>query len=143
MPTLSPSTARQRFAGARVVRLATNNADGTPHLVPVTVAMVGPQRDRIGFVIDHKPKSTKALRRLANIAADPRVTFLADCYDEDWTRLWWARADAVATVVQDWRETEACIDALAGKYRQYRARRPDGPVVVATVQRWSGWEASA
>ena len=34
-----------------------------------------------------------------NIAANPRVSFLVDAYTEDWDRLWWVRADAVAEIV--------------------------------------------
>lgn len=35
------------------------------------------------FGVDHKPKSTAAPRRLANIAANPRLAFLV-VDDEDW-----------------------------------------------------------
>jgi PPOX class probable F420-dependent enzyme len=88
---LSAAEARSRFAGARVARLATVSATGVPHLVPVTFAVLG---ERIVFVVDDKPKSTTRLRRLDNIAARPTVCLLVDIYDDDWTRLWWARATA-------------------------------------------------
>ena len=61
-----------------------------PHLVPITFAVDG---DALYSAVDAKPKSTRALRRLANIAANPAVSVLVDHYDDDWTRLWWARAD--------------------------------------------------
>lgn len=129
---------RAQFAAARVVRLATVTAQGAPHLVPVTCAVID---DRIVFAVDHKPKTTHSLRRLANIAAEPRVSFLADEYDEDWARLWWVRADAVALVLSGGPDRSSALDVLVGKYQQYRLRRPTGPVVAADVVRWTGWSA--
>ncbi|MGW5706714.1 TIGR03668 family PPOX class F420-dependent oxidoreductase, partial [Amycolatopsis japonica] len=93
---MSPAEARSRFEGERIARLATAGADGVPHLVPVTFVVEG---DSVAFAIDHKPKSTTALRRLKNIAENPVVSFLTDHYAEDWAGLWWARADGVARVL--------------------------------------------
>ncbi len=136
---LSTADARTRFAGERVARLATVSAAGVPHLVPVTFALLGPpesQRERIVFAVDDKPKTTTRLRRLDNIAAQPSVCLLADVYDEDWTRLWWVRADGTATV----RATDVeALDALAARYAAYAERRPGGPVVSIDVTAWSGW----
>ncbi|MFC3983062.1 TIGR03668 family PPOX class F420-dependent oxidoreductase [Streptosporangium jomthongense] len=87
---LDPVEACSRFETARVARLATVSDDGRPHLVPVTFAVVD---DVIAIAVDHKPKSTVRLRRLANIAANPQVSLLVDEYDDDWDRLWWVRAD--------------------------------------------------
>ena len=70
--------ARARFAAAQVARLATVGADGSPHLVAICFAVEG---DRIVTAIDHKPKRTTRLRRLANIAANPSVSLLVDHYD--------------------------------------------------------------
>lgn len=130
---MTPAQARERFAAARIARLATVAADGSPHLVPVVFAVVG---ERIVTAVDHKPKTTTRLRRLANIAAEPRVSLLADEYDEDWARLWWARADGRARVV-----AEHDLAPLVARYPQYRDRVPGGPVIVIDVERWSGWAA--
>ncbi|WP_370950101.1 TIGR03668 family PPOX class F420-dependent oxidoreductase [Amycolatopsis sp. cg5] len=127
--------ARARFAAARVARLATVDAAGVPHLVPVTFAVAG---DEVVFAVDHKPKSTFALKRLANIAANPRVSFLVDHYDDDWDRLWWVRADGEA-VVTDRAEP---LSWLRAKYPQYEEQPPQGPVVVTRVEVWRGWSAS-
>ncbi|MGN9838184.1 TIGR03668 family PPOX class F420-dependent oxidoreductase [Nonomuraea sp. H19] len=129
-------TARAKFGGERVARLGTVSGAGAPHLVPVVFAVAG---GRVVTAIDHKPKTTTALRRLRNIQGNPRVSLLADHYDEDWTRLWWVRADGLAHVVEDGPEAEAALDALVAKYDQYRERRPAGPVIVVEVTRWSGW----
>jgi PPOX class probable F420-dependent enzyme len=135
---LPAAEARARFAGARVARLATVSAAGVPHLVPVTFALLG-EGDRIVFVVDDKPKSTTRLRRLDNIRARPAVCLLADVYDDDWTRLWWARADGTASILED--DPEA-IDALAARYPPYAERRPAGPVVSIEVTAWTGWAAA-
>lgn len=133
---LPAEEARARFAAARVARLATVSAEGVPHLVPVTFAVLG---ERIVFVVDDKPKSTTRLRRLDNIAARPPVCLLVDVYDDDWSRLWWARADGTATVLD---ADDEAVDALAGRYPAYVERRPRGPVVSIEVTAWTGWAAT-
>ncbi|HZI95893.1 MAG TPA: TIGR03668 family PPOX class F420-dependent oxidoreductase [Actinomycetales bacterium] len=130
---------RRRFATADHVYLATAGADGGPHLVPVVVVVTG---DEICFAVDDKPKRTTSLRRLRNIAENPRVAFLADHYDADWSRLWWVRADAEARVLRDGAERERAVEALRLRHRQYRHQDLAGPVVLARVMRWSGWAAS-
>jgi PPOX class probable F420-dependent enzyme len=127
----------ERFASARVARLATAGADG-PHIVPIVFALVG---DVIYHAVDHKPKRTTALKRLENLRADPRASVLADGYDEDWERLWWVRADGVASILAPG-HAEA-IAALREKYPQYAERAPLGPVVAIKVSRWSDWSAAA
>jgi PPOX class probable F420-dependent enzyme len=126
----------RRLAGARVARLATVTPEGAPVLVPVTFAVVG---ETIYHAVDHKPKTTRRLARLANIAGEPRVALLADEYDEDWSRLWWVRADGRARVLEDAPEA---IDRLVEKYPQYAEHRPEGPVVALAVERITGWAAN-
>jgi PPOX class probable F420-dependent enzyme len=128
---MEPAEARRRFAAARVARLATVG----PHIVPVTFAVEG---DCVFTAVDHKPKRTTALKRLANIAADPRVSLLVDEYSDDWSALWWARADGVAAVHAS---HPRAVELLVERYEQYRERPPEGPVIAVTVERWSGWQA--
>jgi PPOX class probable F420-dependent enzyme len=132
---LGSEEARSRFASARVARLATVSADGVPHLVPVTFAVRG---DVVVFAVDHKPKSSVALRRLRNIAENPAVCFLADGYSEDWSQLWWVRADGLARVLPDGDRAEP-ISWLVAKYEQYAERPPEHAVVATEVRTWSGW----
>lgn len=94
------------------------------------------------IAIDQKPKSTTNLRRLRNIAENPRVSVLADHYEPDWEQLWWVRADGTATVTSEGPEREAAIAALIEKYPQYRQDPPAGPVIMIAVDHWSGWSAS-
>ena len=137
---MEPAEARRRFATVRVARLATVSGDGRPHVVPITFALDG---DLIVTAVDHKPKRTSALKRLANIAENPRVAVLVDEYSDDWDRLWWARADGSASVVDPSADVRERLGRLlAERYEQYRERPPAGPAIVVAVERWSGWKAS-
>src|SRR4051812_49903804 len=132
--------ARGRFAGASVARLATVGADGRPHIVPLVFALRG--ETIYSAVDDAKPKATMRLRRLANIAENPVVALLADHYEDDWTALWWARADGTARLLDPGDDEAArARGLLADRYAQYRAAPPPGVVVAVDVARWSGWTA--
>jgi PPOX class probable F420-dependent enzyme len=140
---LDVAEARQRFASVPVARLATAGPDGRPHIVPFTFA-VGPDPghgDHIYSAVDSKPKSTTDLRRLRNIAANPQVAVLADQYQDDWDGLWWVRADGHATILDDPAAMAPALALLAGRYQQYRAHPPGGPVISIQVARWTGWAA--
>ncbi|MDE3133784.1 MAG: TIGR03668 family PPOX class F420-dependent oxidoreductase [Acidobacteriota bacterium] len=132
------ATTLQLFASATVARLATVGSTGAPHLVPITFALLD-ERTLVSAV-DHKPKRTRALRRLANIEANPRVSVLVDHYEDDWTKLWWARADGHARVCKA--APAGAAEALAQRYADYRARPPAGPFIVVEVERLSCWRAA-
>jgi PPOX class probable F420-dependent enzyme len=134
---MEEAEARRRFAAARVARLATAGADGRPHLVPICFAVDG---DTVYSAVDDvKPKATRRLRRLANVAANPAVSLLVDHYSDDWSALWWVRADGLGVVLQD---APDAIALLASRYEQYREAPPSGPVLAVDVERWTGWSAS-
>ena len=136
MPSWPQDIAEERFAAARIARLATITALGRPHIVPVCFAL---HDGTIYSAVDAKPKATSALARLENVRATGRASLLVDHYDEDWANLWWVRVDGVAEVVQ----SDRAIDALAAKYEQYRAARPDGPVIAITPESWRSWAATS
>jgi PPOX class probable F420-dependent enzyme len=117
----------------RVARLATVGADGRPHVVPICFALDG---DTLYTAVDEKPKSTRALRRLANIEANPRVEVVIDHWDEDWSRLWWVRLSGRADIVE---QDARALDLLQAKYPQYREAPPQGPFVVLTVESRREW----
>jgi PPOX class probable F420-dependent enzyme len=135
---LNGARARELFAAARVARLATVTADGRPHAVPIVFALDG---DVLYTAVDAKPKSTTALRRLANIAANPSVAVLADHYADDWTQLWWVRADGAARIIAG-ADADAGLQLLTDRYPQYRSAPPPGPVIAIRVERWTGWQAA-
>jgi PPOX class probable F420-dependent enzyme len=130
---------RARAAAAPVARLATVRPDGRPHLVPVTFAIDG---DTVVTAVDHKPKRTTDLRRLRNIAADPSVCLLVDHYEEDWSALWWVRADGTAEVAEDGPRRDLAVRLLRGKYDAYWQQPPQGPAIIVAVERWAGWAAA-
>jgi PPOX class probable F420-dependent enzyme len=136
---VTPAEARAHFEATPVARLATVGADGAPHIVPITFALVG---ETIVTAVDGKPKRGTPLRRFDNVAANPRVSVLVDAYDEDWTRLWWARADGHASVLPAGAELEAALAALRARYTQYATVAVTGPAMSIAVDRWSGWSAS-
>jgi PPOX class probable F420-dependent enzyme len=133
---LDETTCRERFAVARVARLATAGRDGQPHIVPVTFALSG---ETIVTAIDQKPKTTTSLHRLRNIAENPRVSLLVDHYADDWTQLWWVRVDGDARTIEDDEARQEAVRALATKYSQYRDDPPQGSVIEIGVRSWRGW----
>ncbi len=136
---MTSAEARARFAAARVARLATADAAGRPHLVPIAFVVAG---DTIYSAVDAKPKRTRALRRLANVRQNPAVALLADHWDEDdWDALWWARADGTGRVLDpEDPEARCAIDLLL---ERYPSQRDAGEVLAVDVSRWSGWAAAA
>jgi PPOX class probable F420-dependent enzyme len=134
---VTPHQARRRFAAARVARLATADAAGRPHIVPITFAVDG---DVVYSAVDAKPKRSTELKRLANIAANPAVALLVDYYTDDWNELWWVRADGTARVVDpEGPEGVRALSLLADRYPRFAAR---GTVLAVDVRRWSGWAAA-
>lgn len=142
MPRLGdPADLRARVDSARVARLATLRADGSPRLVPITFAVVD---GLICSAIDTvKPKSSPHLARLDDVHRDPRVAVLVDRYDEDWAVLWWVRVDGRADVHDTGPVREHALAALTEKYPAYRANPPDGVVLVVAPTHWTGWTATA
>lgn len=136
--------ARELLSGARVGRFATIAPDGRPRIVPVCFAAAS-DGEVVYHAVDHKPKATRRLARVADLEADPRATLLVDHYDDtDWNALWWVRLEGTARVLDDVTAPEAAhaLDLLAERYEQYRRQRPDGPVVALDVRRVARWEAA-
>ena len=136
---MNPSEALERLSNARVGYLATAGLDGRPHMVPFVFAV---EERRIFSAVDNKPKRSRDLRRLRNIAANPAVCVLTDQYEEDWKRLWWVRADGRGRIVSQGKEYDEAIAALTAKYHHYLEGPPDGPAIVVDIERVTGWAAA-
>ena len=134
------AAARKRVAAARVARLATIDADGRPHLVPVVFVLAG---DTLYSAVDAKPKRSRTLRRIENARARPDVTVLVDRYEEEWHRLWWVRLRGRARVLDTGEEAERALALLAETYEQYRRQPPGPPVLAVDVTEWRAWQASS
>jgi PPOX class probable F420-dependent enzyme len=126
------------FAESPVAILATVGPGGVPHVVPIVFAV---HNDVIYTAVDAKRKTTRRLRRLANIEDNPAVSLLVDHYDDDWSQLWWVRADCVAAIHYSGEEMASGYFLLRKKYVQYQRIALDGPVVTVEVKRWSSWQA--
>ena len=127
----------------RVARLATADAAGRPHVVPVCFARLG---ERLYVPIDAKPKSgdPHRLKRLRNLAERPEAAFLVDHYSEDWSQLRWLLIRARAAILTAGDERARALAALEQRYPQYAAMRlatlglPVIALVPLAVRRWSG-----
>jgi PPOX class probable F420-dependent enzyme len=135
---LPEGEARARFATVPVARLGTAGAQGRPHVGGGDLLGRG---DPIYTAADRKPKSGTDLKRLRNVGENAWVTMLADHYSDDWETLWWVRADGRAAMLADQRQMAAPLRLLVNRYWQYRQAPPTGPVLAATVERWSGCAA--
>jgi PPOX class probable F420-dependent enzyme len=123
---------------ARVAHLATADARGVPHVVPVCYALAG---ETIYITIDEKPKRRdRPLKRLRNIMENPAVAVTVDRWDEDWSRLAWVMLHGHAEILDHGREHDAAQDVLREKYQQYRTMDLTGlPVIEIHVQRALSW----
>jgi PPOX class probable F420-dependent enzyme len=112
------TTAECEFAERhRVAHLATADAAGAPHVIPICYALVA---DVFYFVIDEKPKRTRtALKRLRNIQENPRVAIVIDDYEDDWTRLSYLLIQGHAERVEDSVEYDRALSVLRIRYPQY------------------------
>lgn len=114
-----PAFAAELLYQSRVARLGTADRTGQPLVVPVCYVFDG----RTCFsAIDAKPKRVAArqLRRVRNIAENPRVSLTVDRYDEEWSRLCWVIVQGRADVLTDGSERASAVDLLLAKYAQYR-----------------------
>ena len=136
------SDAERRFVGSmRVARLATADANGAPHVVPVCYAVIGAS---FYATIDEKPKRSevRAMKRLRNIAENASVAAVIDRYDEDWSRLAWVMLRGRAEILHDGDEHDRAQAALRERYPQYRAMQLDPlPVIALRIVRVNAWGA--
>jgi PPOX class probable F420-dependent enzyme len=127
---------------ARIARLATVDAEGLPHVVPVCFAYHG---KAFYTAVDRKPKQLppQKLARLRNIRRSPQVALLIDHYDEDWTKLWFILVRARARLIPKSanKERAEAIRALRAKYPQYAAGMlpDDAPIIRITAERIISW----
>jgi PPOX class probable F420-dependent enzyme len=137
MPTLNDS-ARAFCERSRVARLATADANGVPHLVPVCYAIIG---DSLYISIDEKPKRTDIpLKRLRNIAENPEVAVTVDRWDEDWRRLAWVMLRGRAEILTGGEEHDQAQTRLRERYPQYRTMDlAPLPVIALRIARATAW----
>jgi PPOX class probable F420-dependent enzyme len=129
---------RRFLAAHRVARLATADAAGRPHVVPICYALI---QNKVYFTIDEKPKKKPtALKRLANLRANPVAALVVDRYDEDWSWLGWVMLQGPAEVLASGAEHDQAQARLRARYPQLAAMRIEGlPVVAVRVDHVASW----
>lgn len=139
---LSPSQARSRLAGADHGVLCTVHSERGVDAVPVVFALDG--EGYLGVPIDEvKPKSSTRLQRERNLEADPRATLLVEHWDaDDWSRLWWVRAQLRWQPNESETRSATLADLLAGRHPQYHDH-PFTRVLVLRLVGITGWAARA
>lgn len=124
----------------RAARLATSDAEGHPHVVPVCYACDG---ERFYTPLDEKPKSGDArrLKRVRNIEARHEAALLIDRYDDDWSRLGYVLVHAHADLLEPGDPLHArALPLLRARYPQYRAMRLETlPIICLTPTRVTSW----
>lgn len=112
----------RKLRDARVARLATVDAKGRPHIVPVCFVF----HNKVFYTaIDLKPKrvAPQKLARLKHIQTAPQVALLVDHYADDWSQLWYVLVRGKAKVVPHSaaKERAEAVARLKKKYPQYAA----------------------
>jgi PPOX class probable F420-dependent enzyme len=126
------------LASRRVGHLATADGRALPHLVPVCFAV---SEGALYITIDQKPKGdVGALKRLRNIIENPVAAFVADRWDEDWSRLGWVMLRGPAEILADGAEHDRAQALLRSRYRQYQGMELAGlPVIAIRIERVTSW----
>lgn len=133
------SEGQRRFLESRPVgHLATADAGGAPHVVPVCFAL---RENAVYITIDQKPKGDpRALKRLRNIAGNPSVALVADRYDEDWGRLGWVMLRGHAEILENGAEHDMAQQLLRARYPQFRPMQlAELPVIAIRIERVASW----
>ncbi len=123
----------------RVAHLATADANGEPHVIPVCFAYLD---GCFWIAIDEKPKRSTDLKRLRNIRENSRVSLLFDRYDDDWSRLAYVLVHGTAEVLAEGAAYPEVLAALRERYAQYAGMALEQrPLVRVTVERVAVWGA--
>ncbi|QKE82548.1 pyridoxamine 5'-phosphate oxidase family protein [Arthrobacter sp. NEB 688] len=138
---LDPDEARARLAAEVHGVLVTLHPERGPDPQPVVYAL--DDAGHVGVPIDTvKPKSSTRLRREDNLDADPRGSLLVEHWEtEDWSRLWWVRAQLEHLPDPPTSVTDDLGDRLARTVPQY-ADKPFHRILVCRVVGLTGWAAS-
>src|SRR5918993_4156140 len=139
---LAEDEARARLAAHDHGILCTVHAERGVDAVPV--AYVVDDDGYVGVPVDRvKPKASLRLQREQNLEADPRATLLIEHWDrDDWSRLFWVRAELRWQGDAGAARTAALAAGLAERYPQYRDQ-PFARVLVLRIVGVAGWAAGA
>ena len=126
---------------ARVAHLATADAHGQPHVIPICFVFDGKY---FYSPIDEKPKRTapEKLKRVKNIRENAQVALVVDHYDEDWQKLSYVLVSGKARVLLSGASHRKAVTLLRRKYSQYQKMRIDRlPIILIRPTRMTSWGA--
>ena len=134
---LADHEARARLESHDHGILCTVHTERGVDAVPVVYAV---DDDYVGVPIDLvKPKASLRLQRERNLEADPRATLLVEHWDRnDWSRLWWVRAELRWQRAAAAGRSAALAARLAGRYPQYEDQ-PFARILVLRIAGVVGW----
>lgn len=137
---LTAPEARARLAARHHGVLSTVHPRRGVDAVPVVYVI---DDDYVAIPVDTvKPKSARRLQRERNLRADPRAALLVEHWDrEDWSRLWWVRAELRWHGDTSAEHTAALATMLASTYPQYRDK-PFERILALRILRVTGWAAT-
>jgi PPOX class probable F420-dependent enzyme len=127
------------FQSARIAHLASADAQGRPHVIPICFAFDG---KKIYSPIDQKPKKTSPLnlKRVRNILANPHVAVVVDRYDENWKKLAYVLIAGRAQLLRRGARHDKAVRLLRKKYPQYRKMAlNERPVIRVSIRSWTTW----
>jgi PPOX class probable F420-dependent enzyme len=137
--TLTPDEARF-LETQRVGHLATADAAGRPHVVPVCYAY---ESTRLYIALDEKPKRVAdlRLRRVRNLLERPEASLVVDRYDDDWSHLGFVLIHARAAILEPSDPAHApAVALLRARYPQYRGMAlEERPIIALTPDTVSSW----
>ena len=146
LPDDAIETILERWPVATLTTVAMN---GGPHAVPIVFAQ---SQGSLWSPVDGKPKRGGELARVRHVRRDPRVSLLFTHYQDDWSLLWWLRADGAAEIRNPAHrgrgadEVTAALAALRLKYPQYERVAllgPEAQLLHIAVTARRSWCASA
>ena len=140
--SMSPPKKHLAFIrSARIAHLATADARGRPHVIPICFVFDGKY---FYSPIDEKPKrvTVQNLKRLRNIRENPQVALVIDHYDEDWRKLPYVLVRGRARMLLSGVGHRKAVALLRRKYLQYRTMRIDRrPMILIRPTRTTSWGA--
>jgi PPOX class probable F420-dependent enzyme len=126
---------------ARVAHLATADAKGQPHVIPICFVFDG---KNFYSPVDEKPKrvAPQKLKRIRNLLENPQVSLVIDHYNEDWRKLTYVLLFGKARVLASGVKHRNAVKLLRRKYSQYRKMTIDRlPMILirpTRIRSWSG-----
>lgn len=122
----------------RVARLGLLDDADRPRVLPVTYAV---DEGAVWSAIDRKPKRSPEPARVRYLRRQPAAALTVDRYSDDWAALAWVQVLG-RVEVREPSDARQALEALAGKYPQYRLEPPPGPLLRLSPERILWWKAA-